>query len=355
MFKAPTTIVLGAGASHSYGYPIGDDLISDLITLCSEKLENDTDHQYLDFPSLARLQRSLLFYDPISIDAFLTHYSSDKTLIDTAKKLISESLIKKNNSDLFRRGATLSNVLHGGSEDKSHWYRFLWDAIVSESSARELADIDARLNFEIITFNYDNSLEYFLLNAIYAKDSMFNFDERANFAEKILDKIHHVYGSLQDPYQADSHGKAPRISYYDDSSPIVRDKVEKSYRNIRLIHEREESDYQHLQDLIRSKSQVIFLGFGFDDTNIGPAVLNLRETLKARPTHSGAEHEYYPLIKYTNYENSELINRKLNRILYQKVNEDDSRWTRRKVGVGVIKSEKKVYQALAEDFRLNDF
>ncbi len=156
MFTIPTTIVLGAGASCGYGYPLGHRLIDQII---AQSVANDgtNDSVYPIGPS-QRLRVQLGFYDPTSIDAFLAHYGDDEELINYAKKIITQILLLKADKSKFER--------KDGSE---HWYRYLWEAIVSGRTAKQL--VEEPLNLDIVTFNYDVSLEYFLYSRVTSQDS----------------------------------------------------------------------------------------------------------------------------------------------------------------------------------------
>ena len=78
-------------------------------------------------------------------------------------------------------------------------------------------------------------------------------------------------------------------------------------------------------------------------------------TLRARLSGSGANARVIPLVKYTNFGDSERINSKLRSYLYQREKDDDERYITRKIGQGVVKSTKKTYQAIAQDFSLADY
>lgn len=346
MFKTKTTLILGAGASYSYGYPLGDELISRIMSECKSSKHGPQ----------AKLYESLKFYDPISIDSFLMHYSHEAELIETAKHYISRILLAAPQEDLFLRGASLKSSGLGESHDYTNWYRFLWDAIVSQRTAEELADKNVNLNFDIITFNYDSSLEYFLARNIMSENSMFSHEQQAVFKSKMKERIHHVYGCLSDDYlSAGKYSEVGALHNHFFYKPDLDRRAKSFSANIRLINERQESEYDFIQNIISKSPQLIFLGFGFDDVNCGPKVLNLMSGLKARQASSESGYGVLPVVKYTNYGDSERINRKLQTYLYQQVDDNDLRYATRKIGSGVIKSTKKTYQAISEDFSLGSY
>lgn len=84
MFDVNTTLVLGAGASCGYGYPLGYDLIDKIIGKCrAHTAKKNLNYQN---SSEFKLKELLEFYDPISIDSFLYQFgeASDRSL-ETAK------------------------------------------------------------------------------------------------------------------------------------------------------------------------------------------------------------------------------------------------------------------------------
>jgi len=358
MFKVKTTIVLGAGASQSYGYPTGSELISHMIKLntpLSVSIEEPTDDpQKIKNESLIRLHQALKFYDPISIDSFLLHYEHDQPLIDEAKKLIAQILLTTDNTNLFGHDANNSK-----SFPPSHWYRFLWDAIVSEQTADMIASDENSMNFEIVTFNYDNSLEFFLANCIYSPVSMFNDQQKHLVAEKIGKRIHHVYGSLNNNilsgFNADN--TVSPIYYPRENYTQLETLVNQIFGNIKLINDRKESRFDNIKKALKNRDQIIFLGFGFDETNIGSEVLDLHTALAAKIASTSLPYVHRPVVKYTNFGDSEIINRRLNEILYRKLETGSSHTSfsfTRDIN-SVMKSNKNVYRALAEDFRLNNY
>ena len=275
------------------------------------------------------------------------HYKGKKHehLVDRAKQLICSIIFDVDNEESFNRGAIDAD---GGL---TNWYRYLWDAIVSGQTPDKLADLEEPLNFNVITFNYDTSLEYFLYNMTRAKGSMFDAQQQSMFLQKLARNIHHVYGQTLNYEWAGGSEHPTTLSIPGSVQRQVHST--ESAKSIFLINDREDSNlYTRLQGLIKDSFQVIFLGFAFDDTNIGAQVLDLKETLK--PKHVGRETSWFPVVKYTNYNDHEIINRKIDGILksHEKLKffttHNDHGDTLRP-----IKSIKKVYQALAEDFSLN--
>lgn len=355
MFKVSTTIVLGAGASWSYGYPLGSELIDEIIALAKPST-NKNDYGFTSEHSLSmELYRSLSFYDPLSIDSFLTHYRDNEELISDAKRLIARVILTPGGRDFFERGVNLKKYGLSKDDSNTNWYRFLWDAIVSEQSPQELADPKNELNFDVITFNYDSSLEYYFHRCVHSEYSMFDENQKYVVLKKLYSRIHHVYGSVLSHPVSGGTDDPNRLNYDDCSGRELDALIEKCHDRIRLIDEREAGDYKKIQDLISASPHVVFLGFGFDDINIGPKVLNLKHCLQPRKASKSTGLETIPFVKYTNFGDSENVNKTLRNILFRLYDPDYDKAPYRKVGQSIIKSTKKVFQALEEDFRLNTF
>ena len=356
MFRVATTIVLGAGASWGYGYPLGDDLIDKVINFGAHLVKHKNKRMDDQDRLLLRLNQTIRFYDPISVDNFLWHYREDKALIDQAKKLIAEIVVSSGEERYFLRGAKYVGKDPRVDTAETNWYRFLWDALVSEQTTEEISDPSKPFGFNIITFNYDASLEYFLYTRVTSEGSMFTEIQQEAVLEKLKSSIHHVYGCLLN-YKwmgGTEENNLLKVAGPDNRSAI---KAREIYENILLINERSEADYAQLQNIITESAQVIFLGFGFDDTNIGRSILSLEETLKPRKAASNLIHQWLPVIKYTNYGDSLIINEKINSI----IDTNEVRMVKNgqirniiKDERSIFKSTEKVYQALENDFTLNN-
>ena len=146
MFKVPTTLVLGAGASEPYGFPTGRTLREGL---CSQfqpdygpvpNLLYDSRVSWSDLQRFAQFLNRSQFY---SIDAFLAHRPE---FSEVGKRAIAWRLISHEHPMALLK-----------SDD--HWYQYLWNSI--NESWEEFGK-----NLQIITFNYDRSLEWYLADCL---------------------------------------------------------------------------------------------------------------------------------------------------------------------------------------------
>lgn len=161
----------------------------------------------------------------------------------------------ENNDLLFGLG-NKGEAKDKGIDDR--WYEYLLNRI---SDSTNWEDFDPSW-LSIVTFNYDQSLEYFLsvaLQSIYGKT--------ANEVQEKLKSltIAHVYGRLgRDANTLDSYGKL-----FDDQYDISQE-IATAVTNIHLIEEGRSDDdrLNPIREIISKSERIGFLGFEFDKTNI---------------------------------------------------------------------------------------
>lgn len=113
----------------------------------------------------------------------------------------------------------------------------------------------------VITFNYDRSLEHYLFTAL---KSRFKKSD-GECAEKLADKVIHVHGQLGClPWQTKEKGQM--VPFGDKSS----DKIKCAAEGIQVMHVAEDTspEFERARKAIADAKRVLFLGFGFHDTNM---------------------------------------------------------------------------------------
>ena len=326
MFKEETLFILGAGASCPYGYPLGKDLIQDIIhnikhdeiyipmseTHIREHMANVSSHIAINFTfsdlqamlestpietfdqsgsealrtltsfkgtnyatvqigrieEFHQLQIALTDFDPVSIDAFLSHH--DKYAL-AGKIMIIYTLLKCENKRYF----TMRKKAKSGDKDEpepDNWYSYLINDILSGCNSPE--DIcENKLN--IITFNYDVSLDYCLQNKL-SNVGLLKNDRKAQEYIRTLtsSKIKHVYGKIYDDDPVENYGK-----FIPKSSSVTEIKAEianNARRFLKAIQEKEliklispERKSEELyKKLITDAKMIYIIGFGFDRDNL---------------------------------------------------------------------------------------
>lgn len=257
MIRGKTVLVLGAGASYPYGFPLGREL---LLTICKrlgeESFNSEMDQLLwwqlleLGFPveELRSFREDLLKSGQPSVDFFL---ELRKEYSEVGKACIAGVLLPLEGGDWVTRG-----IRGEGSEKRlrQRWYEDLFLAI------RHGKESFAENELSIVTLNYDRSLERFLFDAI---QGSFGVDDRE--AVELLESIpiYHVYGSLGE-FDVDVGRRRPDVEgigkaaanirvMSDDSSEDKEDPVKPWSNSIRAI---EQAD------------RVVFLGMSYWRLNV---------------------------------------------------------------------------------------
>jgi len=242
-----TVLVLGAGASAPYGYPVGEELYDHVI----RELRSPSSLLRMFLCTLASdaqldiLGHDLLYSRPSSIDAFLERRPE---LVEVGKAAIAYVLIQKENLD------ALFPVVRGEEFRKNDWYWRLWSVMSGDfESFGENA-------LGVITFNYDRSLEQFLFTAL--KNLHNKRDSQC--AEQIARiPIIHVHGSLGPlPWQPGG-GRHYQAT---ENDRVIRE----SAASIEIIpHKASENPaFAKARELLPKADRVYFMGFGFHPKNI---------------------------------------------------------------------------------------
>jgi hypothetical protein len=321
MFNDNTLFILGAGASTPYGYPLGNELITNIIdsinndyiyipmssTSIQKYINNANSIIELNFQideiifdlkntplntfategkqtlnslmsfkdktyaagtldkitEFRELRKALIEYDPISIDAFL---NQNPRYAVAGKIMIIYALLKCENKDLFERRRETTDYR------PDNWYSYLIKDLLSGSSNPSVIKNN---NLNIITFNYDMSLDYCLAKKLSEVGILSDNDVAKNFIYELTTKrIHHVYGQL--------HNEIP-IKNYGDHFVIKNGAFTEKNRNgnmarliasiktqnsIRLIGEERKHHTTDYKQLIKDAKKIIIIGFGFDRDNL---------------------------------------------------------------------------------------
>ena len=185
MITTPTVLVLGAGASYPYGFPTAKELKELICETFSSpddiasQLLGGSESKYS--PKKFSEFREAFLRSPASIDAFLLRRPE---FLDVGNLAIAYCLIPfEDEAKLYQP----DRDLRGGN-----WYEYLAGKL--DSSFEEFGNN----KLAIITFNYDRSLEHYLLNSLNNLHGK-KRDECANALEQL--PIFHVYGQFgETPY-----------------------------------------------------------------------------------------------------------------------------------------------------------
>ena len=242
MITKPTVLILGAGASNPYGYPTGKQLkktILEELANPSSRMVSIFSYQAFRERDIQSFRKALLRSGQASIDAFLEH---QPRFMGMGKLAITVALAAKENTDgMFVTG---------------DWYEHLFRAL----DARPEEFNKNRLS--IVTFNYDRSIETFLVNSL-----KYSYDKTVDAAAEVLSSIPiiHLHGQIGNlPWQDKETFRG-----YGDTDDDYQIKL--SSDGIKIIHEADaakDEAFISARKLIKDAEQIYFLGFGYHPDNI---------------------------------------------------------------------------------------
>jgi hypothetical protein len=249
----PTTLVLGAGASEPYGYSLGPNLVQ-------------------------HIRRGREGMKP-----FLEQLGCNRDVIDDFCQSLARSALNSIDAYLARverhrdvgRLALAYQLLHEDSHAKdleSDWLGYVWQLLV-EGVTRPEEFAGNRLN--IVTFNYDTSVERFLVNAFKHTFDV-TLDDAVRFTSAI--QIVHVYGTL--PF---ARVGTSRLGPVGISHTNVREAAER----IIVLHEGvdDSPELKRARDMLTQAQFRVFLGFSYIPENVRR--LRPKEWLKDGPAARG--------------------------------------------------------------------
>jgi hypothetical protein len=264
MITKKTVFVLGAGASMPYGFPSGAELRKMLCVPATKDFSTRAvdwvtplEKNGISERDSIRFAESFLKSRVVSIDSFLSRRSTD--FGEIGKTAIAAIICA------FEEPAALHKI-----DNEDDWYGYLWNALIS---GIHKCDELGRNQVSFITFNYDRSLEYFLLQS--CKETFgVSHQEAVKALEPI--KIIHVYGQLglldfDGAYQARAY--ETRIGARDLSI---------ASSGIKIIPEARDDapEFVAAREFCGQAEQICFLGFGFDPLNVSR--LNLEPEISIR-------------------------------------------------------------------------
>lgn len=241
MITKRVVLVLGAGASKPYGFPLGGELFDKVVGDNSIDLTRKmrefgfSKSEFTKFKS--ELRKSLL----PSVDAFLESHHEE--FLSIGKAIMSYFLIK----------CEIEGSLYNSRNDQN-WYKYLYNIMRS-------VDIDKFIENKIsfITYNYDRSLEYSLFNALKSGWSDITDKKAATALENI--PIIHIHGKLGELKDLHPHGRPY-------NNKITSGTLKIAMGGISIVHEDVDPAFSKAHKLLMLAEHVIFLGFGYNPKNI---------------------------------------------------------------------------------------
>ena len=237
MIEVPTTLILGAGAHASFGFPLGDGLRDNILAVMKKQdgairplMQTVGSGQWQEFQ--IKLSRG----GWLSPDAFLEAHPE---YLNLGKHLIAHCLCSLEKPEKIFPA--------------KNWHRNLIAAIQTRT-----VDEFRKNKLSIVTYNYDRTMEHQLHEFVTHR-----FGLPPNDAWQVVNEtvpIVHVHGML---------GKYPDAPY----SPT--DDLSQAVAGIKIIHEFQDvegkfcsDEFERANALLRSSKVIYSLGFGMATQNL---------------------------------------------------------------------------------------
>jgi hypothetical protein len=159
--------------------------------------------------------------------------------------------VKKNNVDDKRQ------FLNNANRD---WYQELFSIMTKPNDYDPSPEVFKRSRATFLTFNYDRSLDYFLVSKI---ENYYDFSAYGVSGKEIFSyyKPIHIYGVIANLYTENSF---PFGNYQNELRILERHRDD-----INLIRDTFDTSYKiNIQETISEASRLYFLGFGYDHRNL---------------------------------------------------------------------------------------
>lgn len=275
MLKSKTVFIIGAGASKEVGFPLGQELrgiISKKLDLrfdnWGEKhvgagdlsifsaLRQQFQSQINDYLHVCwQIRDGIVLSD--SIDDFIDVHQHDERVAICGKLAIARAILEsEKSSKLFYESKHIDDTIDFQSIDNT-WYSKFYRLLAKQVPKTNLEQIFEQVS--VVTFNYDRSLEHFLVHAL-AANYRIKIEEAQNLVQKL--RIYRPYGSVG--------------SYFGRS----QQHVEFGFKGLRPVSEvvnslktyteqvEEEDGLKSMQGEIQSAEVLVFLGMAFHPNNM---------------------------------------------------------------------------------------
>ncbi len=251
MITRPTVFVIGAGGSRPYGFPLGAELVGDVLAplrrLSAREREGRT--------TIREIAEELGLKD--TYNAFL------KALRTSGYPSVDRFLEENRRFDEIGRLAIAFALLPCEIDDRlfpphaprrDHWYEVFANILELGESRRYL-----RNHVTVISYNYDRSLEYYLGNLMLNR-----LPRRGRTLWRHHDHIPilHLHGSL-----GPLGGGDDCVSY--ETAPNAKH-LQLAAREVSVVHTSNPNNrvFNAARRALRDAERIYFLGFGYNPVNV---------------------------------------------------------------------------------------
>ncbi len=249
MITEPTVLILGAGVSYPYGYPLGRGLVEQIVSkLGAHRNASLLETAGLDPDNIQAFRNALHLSDLLSIDVFLEHRPE---FVNVGKHAISLVLL-----DCEQAGKLVETPERG---------RGIYQVLLSKLVAPAEEFTENQLT--IITYNYDRSLEHYLFTSL---KNMHNRSDQWTAEALASIPIVHVHGCLGPlPWQAKG-GRPYRALDPANNRPQAMAEIDVASRGILILSDEHQPtpEFSRAFDAMQVAKKIYFLGFGYDNANV---------------------------------------------------------------------------------------
>ena len=239
MITVPTTLILGAGASEPYGFPLGVDLLNQVCSL-ENRPRPLKDAGFTD-EDIGTFFDDLKHSAHSSVDAFLEKFQQ---YVEIGKAAMAATLIPcEDPTRLFPPQVS-----------RPHWYEFLANRLEVGTPRFDENQLS------VVTFNYDRSLEHYLYKVLLTRCG--GGDTEAFGLLTSIPMIH-VHGTLGAYSPLGGDGRPY-------TQEVTAETVRMAAGDIRIVSDAdvETEQFQTARTLLKQAERIYFLGFGFQSDNV---------------------------------------------------------------------------------------
>jgi hypothetical protein len=248
MYTRETYFVLGAGASVPLGLPSAEQLRLKILNVDLNSLPGSTAlFGPEDRALINELRKKYFFATDATIDTFLFHHEKYR---EVARVLITFLLIKHHDPPA------------GFAETTDNWYSWLFAKIVN--GTKDPNDIYKKTRGKCITFNYDTTLDHFLLKSL-----THYFNREPEFFKPFFESWgpHHIHGKLGDWPWNSSSARNLLNDEVSKGSAISAEKIRDIAKGLKFWFEDSPTpEYRYRE--FENNAAMVFLGFGYHDDNL---------------------------------------------------------------------------------------
>ena len=252
MIKKKTVLILGAGASHHAGLPIGGEL-SKLI--CS------------DLRKEGRVTKLLIEMEHGSRERTELLKLLSSTRIDTPDFVLANSELQV----IGKRAIALTigfheneNELLNSKGEKEGWYRYLWNRMYAVGIEKFKTN-----KIKVITFNYDRSFEVYFLTQIRHSYGLSDTAARELYSDVI--EVVHVHGAIGNYDLVDGGGIRSYLpKWYDPKMQNYEEVLKQTTDEIVLATQAsvENAAFKKAHRWLKEGLYIVFIGCAFHELNM---------------------------------------------------------------------------------------